>query len=110
MLIAFVGDVLIDRRNPSEVFDEVPVLLRDPDILFANLESPYSDAPKPGVASQLVPLCPAAHSLGAYKHAGFNAMSLANNHIADGGYAAMLETQRRLRTAGATCGAGEILQ
>src|SRR6202040_422644 len=46
ILIGFVGDVLIDRDDPHEAFAEVRQLLREPDILFGNLESPYSDAPQ----------------------------------------------------------------
>jgi poly-gamma-glutamate capsule biosynthesis protein CapA/YwtB (metallophosphatase superfamily) len=109
MLIGFAGDVLIDRENPREVFDDVRKLLREPDILFANLESPYSDAPGIAVTAPIV-LVPRAHNLSAYADAGFNVMSLANNHIVDAGHAAMLETRARLRARGvATCGAGENL-
>jgi poly-gamma-glutamate synthesis protein (capsule biosynthesis protein) len=53
---------------------------------------------------------PPAHNLNAYSEAGFNVMSLANNHIGDGGHSAMLETRDRLRSQGiATCGAGRNL-
>jgi len=109
MNIGFVGDVLIDRENPSEVFCAVRELLKVPDVLFANLESPYSDSP--GIAiTQPIALTPRMHNLGAYAEAGFNVLSMANNHIVDAGHAAMLETRSRLREQGiATCGAGENL-
>lgn len=110
MLIGFAGDVLIDRDVPDEAFSEVCRLLQEPDVLFANLESPYSDEPQPAPTVQLVPLCPRTHNLDAYARAGFHVMSLANNHILDAGHAAMLETRQRLLGQGiASCGAGENL-
>ena len=109
ILIGLAGDVLIDREDPHEIFSEVHELLQAPDILFANLESPYSDTPGIAVTAPMV-LVPGAHNLDAYVSAGFDVMSMANNHIVDAGHAAMLETRSRLRMQGiATCGAGENL-
>jgi len=106
ILIGFAGDVVVDRKNPSEVFREVRELLRGPDILFANLESPYSDAPGIAITAPLV-LVPRAHNLDVYSDAGFHVMSMANNHIVDAGHAAMLDTCARLKAQGiVTCGAG----
>jgi len=107
ILIAFAGDVLVDRAIPSDVFSEVVSLLRAPDILFANLEAPYSDTPELSEKAP-VALVPGAKNLAAYSDAGFHVMSLANNHIADAGYTAMLDTRDRLAAMGiAACGAGE---
>jgi poly-gamma-glutamate capsule biosynthesis protein CapA/YwtB (metallophosphatase superfamily) len=109
ILMGFAGDVVIDRDDPHEIFSEVHDLLRDPDILFANLESPYSDTPGVAVTAPVV-LVPRARNLDAYAGAGFHVMSMANNHIVDAGHAAMLETRTRLRMQGiATCGAGANL-
>jgi len=109
VLIGIAGDVLIDRENPHEVFDNVRDLLREPDILFANLESPYSDSPGMAVTAPLI-VVPRAHNLDAFVDAGFHIMSMANNHIVDAGHDAMLETRARLRAQGiATIGAGENL-
>jgi poly-gamma-glutamate synthesis protein (capsule biosynthesis protein) len=109
LILGFVGDVLIDRADPREVFAEVGTLLDAADVLFANLESPYSDAPQLAITQPLA-LTPAAHNLDAYSQAGFHVMSMANNHIVDAGHGAMLETRARLRAQGvATCGAGENL-
>ncbi len=108
-MIGFVGDVLVDRPNPIEVFRDVRTILAAPSILFANLEGPYTDQPRP------VPNAPSwvsspAHNLDVFAEAGFNVMSMANNHILDAGYEAMLETRTRLRAQGVrTCGAGESL-
>jgi hypothetical protein len=110
ILIGFAGDVLIDRDDPDEVFADVQELLGHTDILFANLESPYSDHPEAAFTMQLVPLAPGLSNLNAYARAGFNVLSMANNHIVDAGHVAMLDTQRRLGMQGvATCGAGENL-
>ena len=45
-----------------------------------------------------------------FARAGFDVLSMANNHIVDAGHAAMLENRARLRAQGVkTCGAGENL-
>jgi poly-gamma-glutamate synthesis protein (capsule biosynthesis protein) len=107
--MGFVGDVLVDRTDPGEVFRDVREILRAPQIMFANLEGAYTDDPHP-VPSAAAPISSAAHNLDAYRDAGFDVMSLANNHSVDAGYDAMLETRARLRAQGIqTCGAGESL-
>jgi poly-gamma-glutamate capsule biosynthesis protein CapA/YwtB (metallophosphatase superfamily) len=106
VLIGMVGDVLVDRENPIEVFSHVRDILRVPDIMFANLEAAYTDDPRP-VPSAPVVLKPPAHNLDVFANVGFNVMSMANNHIVDVGYEAMLQTRSRLRAQGVrTCGAG----
>lgn len=109
VLIGLVGDVLVNRDDPHEVFRDVSEVLAAPDILFANLEGPYTDDPRlrPGAISGCVG---PAHCADVFAEVGFDVMSLANNHIADAGDEAMLETRARLRALGvATCGAGANL-
>jgi poly-gamma-glutamate synthesis protein (capsule biosynthesis protein) len=109
MLIGFVGDVRIDRAESDEAFDEVHDLLRAPDMLFANLESAHSDAPEFPISPNYPVVAP-LRNLDAYSRAGFDVLSLANNHILDAGRAALLEARARLRAHGvATCGAGANL-
>lgn len=109
ILVGVVGDVLVDRENPEEGFAEIRRLLSSMDVLFANLEAPYSDAPERVITAPIV-VVPPAVNLNAILEAGFDVLSMANNHIGDAGHAAMLETRERLRQAGiATCGAGENL-
>jgi hypothetical protein len=43
---------------------------------------------------------PDAHNLDAYATAGFNAMCLANNHVLDAGYGALLQNISRLKPRG----------
>jgi len=109
ILLGFVGDLLINREQPREVFREVGEVLRGPALLFGNLEGAYTDDPRPGPGT--VGGCSGpVNNLDAYAEAGFGVMSLANNHMLDVGYAAMLENRARLREhAVQTCGAGEGL-
>ena len=109
-LLGFVGDLLSDRDRPEEAYAPVLDLLAAPDVLFGNLEGPYSDHPQ-SVPSAGLALVPPAHNLDVFSRVGFDVLSLANNHILDGGRDAMLETRRRLNEQGvATCGAGGSLE
>jgi poly-gamma-glutamate capsule biosynthesis protein CapA/YwtB (metallophosphatase superfamily) len=109
ILIGLVGDLLIDRAHPDEALDRVSDILAVPDILFGNLEANFTDNPQPA-PSLGVGLFPGAHNLDAFSRAGFDVLSMANNHIIDAGHAAMLENRSRLRAQGVlTCGAGENL-
>jgi capsule synthesis protein PGA_cap len=106
-LIGLVGDVSVDRENPIEVFSKVQGVLDASDIVFGNLEGPYTDDPRPVPAALSWMSSPSAN-LDVYALAGFDVMSLANNHILDVGYEVMLENRARLRARGVqTCGAGE---
>ena len=109
-VLGFVGDLLIKREHPDEVFRHVRDLLRVPDVLFGNLEGAYTDTPRsvPGAFGALI--SGPARSLDAYAKAGFDVLSLANNHILDVGYEALEETRVRLNEQGVeTCGAGNNL-
>ena len=107
VLMGLVGDVIVNRDNPTEVFSDVRDVLQVPDIMFANLGCAYTDRPRPVPGATLI-IGPAAHNLDVYAQVGFNVVSMANNHILDVGYEAMLETRERLRAQGVkTCGAGE---
>jgi poly-gamma-glutamate capsule biosynthesis protein CapA/YwtB (metallophosphatase superfamily) len=109
VLMGFVGDVLVNRDEPRAVFSEVREVLDVPGVVFANLECAYTDFPRP-VPSALAVLSAPANNLDVYAEVGFDVMSLANNHILDAGYAAMLETRSRLRAQGVmTCGVGDTL-
>ena len=87
-LIGMVGDLLIDRDNPDEALDKVTALLAAPSIMFGNMEACFTDDPHPA-PSGATPLYPKAHNLDAFSRAGFNILSLANNHMVDAGHSAM---------------------
>lgn len=108
-VIGFAGDVLVDREDPPSVFKRVQTALDATDILFGNLEGPYSDDPHMSPSAG-VPVIPAGHNVGVFGPTGFDVMSMANNHIVDAGHDAMLDTARRLNEQGvATCGVGRNL-
>jgi len=91
-------------------FEKVQAILQRGDLVFGNLEfaaSTHSDLPRfesewmrapPGVVKGL-------------KHAGFNVLSVANNHVMDHGPKAFEETLRTVEKQGlAYCGAKEFLR
>lgn len=109
VLIGMVGDLLIDRADPDEALADVVDVLADPDVVFGNIEACFTDDPHPS-PSGATPLYPGAHNLDAFARAGFDVLSMANNHTVDAGHAAMLENRVRLREKGVqTCGAGSNL-
>ena len=108
-----VGDVLPHRRVKAtarahgwaEVFAGVQPMVSAVDLAFANLESPVAPDHHKGIHGEVfnapADLVPA---LGA---AGFDVLSMANNHAYDQGPDGLLETFQRVRDAGLTpVGAG----
>ncbi len=113
LVVAIVGDVLLDRgvkaalerRSLDELLSDVAPVLRDADIAVGNLEcalstrglrsaKPFSFRGDPAHAASLA-------------RAGFDAMSLANNHSLDYGRVALSDTIAALESAGiAAIGAG----
>lgn len=104
-----VGDVLIDRPDPPVAFDPSRDVLRAADVLFGNCEAVYSDRPSQAPSASIPVLVPRENARG-LGHAGFDVMSLANNHTVDGGHVGLLDTRDVLHEQHiATCGAGEDL-
>lgn len=110
------GDVLlsrtvadrIDRNGYSWPFRNVRDLVSSVDIAFCNLENPASfvGTPYPGKPSNVTFRAPPGALFG-LKWAGFDAVSLANNHMNDYGPAAIRETLDYLDLLGiARAGAG----
>jgi poly-gamma-glutamate synthesis protein (capsule biosynthesis protein) len=103
--LAFVGDIMLDRgvRNSvmknfdgdfSSLFNNLKIL-KNSDIVFGNLEGPASDK---GVDSKnLYSFRMNPSVVPALKGAGFDVLSLANNHIADWGREAFIDTMNRLK-------------
>ena len=104
-LLYAVGDVGILRPEPETIFAKVLPVLEEADILFGNLESAPSE--KGSVVTRNASVRAPKNSLKAIVSAGFNVMSVANNHFMDHGVEAMQECLQLLRDAGiAYAGAG----
>ncbi len=109
ILISGVGDIMLGTSfpkpeylppgdDPAPLLSSVVPLLRGSNVLFCNLEGPFSDSGKLAKKCRDTTTCYAFRVPENYsftlKEAGFNLVSLANNHIGDFGLEA------RDRTAG----------
>jgi poly-gamma-glutamate synthesis protein (capsule biosynthesis protein) len=106
-----VGDVFIDRADPLSAFTASGEFLRAGDVVFGNCEGVFSDTWERAPSSGPPVVAPSANAQ-PLAVAGFDVLSLANNHIVDGGHKALINTQRVLnrlgiRTAGAGAGHAE---
>lgn len=109
-MLGFAGDLLVDRENPDEAFDLIRDVLAVPDLLTANCECAYASNVEhsPGVT---VPVTADPRNVPAIGRAGFDLVTLANNHALDAGHRGMFETREHLEAAGiAHAGTGKNLQ
>jgi poly-gamma-glutamate capsule biosynthesis protein CapA/YwtB (metallophosphatase superfamily) len=104
--IALAGDVSLGRgvaqaldRDWTSVFAAVQPWLAGADLTFANLESPLTTAPQ---AHSKYDLRAPPEAVAALRVAGFDVVSLANNHALDAGEAGLRETVDTLSQAGIT--------
>jgi len=109
IVLAFVGDIMLDRDVYSKIkkygngdfnyiFENIKNDLLKYDFLTGNLEGPISDK---GVDSHgLYSFRMNPEAIGALKNVGFDALSVANNHIDNWGKGAMEDTFLRLNDAG----------
>jgi poly-gamma-glutamate synthesis protein (capsule biosynthesis protein) len=111
--LAAVGDILLDRgvgrriaaRGPGYPFAHATASLRSADIAFGNIECPVSDEGKP--APKPFSFRASRRAASGLADAGFDVLSLANNHTLDCGRSGLADTMAFLRTEGiAWCGAG----
>jgi poly-gamma-glutamate synthesis protein (capsule biosynthesis protein) len=104
--IAIVGDIFLGRgveeiinsKGANYIFDEIRSILRKHDIVIGNLESPIGL-----VDTQLKnpnALIAKPEALKELRYAGFNALSLANNHILDYGPSLLGNTIEELKSCG----------
>lgn len=110
LTIALTGDLILDVPEPDHWLSGIAPMLQAADIAIGHLEIPHTnrgsemagDVPAPGAD-------PAA--LAALPRAGFTAVSLAGNHMADQGAEGITDTLAGLAEAGLlACGAGLDLQ
>jgi len=116
LTLVAVGDVLlargierrISRYGRDWAFEEVAETLRSADLAFCNLECPLSA----GGVKVNKPVCFKADPINVQclADAGFDIVSLANNHGLDCGRLGLLETMHYLEKVGIACvGAGSTL-
>lgn len=101
-----VGDVFPDLDDGRAAFAPLEPLLRGADVVFGNCEGVYSDRPAKSPSHKHFMGAPRAH--GAFlAEVPFHVMTLANNHIVDGGYVGLSDTIELMREQGiATTGVG----
>ncbi|RLC61925.1 MAG: hypothetical protein DRI48_10175, partial [Chloroflexi bacterium] len=104
VVFAFVGDVMLGRGVAQALegdweaaFAGVQPWLADADLAFANLESPLTTVPQ---VSEGYDLRAPPEAVVALRTAGFDVVSLANNHALDGGEVGLQETEHLLSRAG----------
>lgn len=101
-----VGDLIIDREDPSDVFASAGDVLRRADIALGNLESVYAEVSQRNPAV-IAPTRSGEHNLDAVGDAGFDVLTLANNQILGYGYDGFTATLDNVRRRGiVTCGVG----
>lgn len=109
MELIFAGDLILDEPNPDHWLSGIAPALRSADAAIGHLEVPHSrhvaqavdDVPAPGADPDHLP---------ALARAGFAAVTLAGNHIADLGPIGISDTISGLESAGiAYTGAGRDL-
>lgn len=101
-----VGDVFIDRDDPSSAFHDGRLVPADA-LLFGNCEGVFADTWERALSCGSPVVAPADRAERLHA-AGFTVMSLANNHSIDGGYSALLSCRNTLHDLGiGTAGAGE---
>lgn len=107
--IVVTGDLVLDVAGAEHWLSGIAPATRAADIAIGHLEVPHSrrgselagDVPAPGADPE---------NLDALRSAGFDALTLAGNHIADCGAEGILDTVDRLDALGiAHCGAGPTL-
>ena len=108
--LVFTGDLVLDEPRPDHWLAGIAPALRRADVAIGHLEVPHtrrpselrSDVPAPGADPEHLP---------ALARAGFHAVSLAGNHIADCGADGIADTISALDAAGiGHCGAGANLE
>jgi hypothetical protein len=91
------GDLLIDRAEPETIFQHVAGTLRAADIAFANSEQTYAEG---GYLIRGHGSNSESRILPAVVSAGFDVISLANNHTLDWGEEVLLETMAKMKKTG----------
>jgi poly-gamma-glutamate capsule biosynthesis protein CapA/YwtB (metallophosphatase superfamily) len=104
--ILLTGDVILDEPEPDHWLSGLREVIRSADVAVGHLEVPHTKRGTESSTDVPAPAAEPAH-LYALPRAGFAAMTLAGNHIADRGPEGIADTITALRQLGiACCGAG----
>lgn len=106
--LTLVGDIMLggsadefmQRHGHDYAFDGVSAELGRGDVLFGNLEGPLTDGGEPFPDKQYLFRTPPAKVAPALARAGFDVVSLANNHTLDYGAVGLYDTLDALYDAG----------
>ncbi len=106
LIVAAVGDIIFTRPpSPRLALDA----LAGADVVTANLEGPITDHPYP--SDKLIPLRMPLEAAAWVRDAGFEVVSLANNHAMDYGERGLLQTLEHIGPVGVrVVGAGPDLE
>jgi hypothetical protein len=103
--LAFGGDVMlgrgvapIARADPWSIFSDTKTVLAEADLAVANMESPLTRRPHRAENPNALEALPSTARV--LRAAGFDAMSVANNHAGDAGPGTAADSARALRSAG----------
>lgn len=119
MNIIVAGDYCENNRSSEyikshkyeELFGEIKPIIEKSDIAIANFEFPIISENSLPIAKTGPHLGGSLESIGAIQYAGFNVLTLANNHILDQGAKSCIDTKHLLENAGfKTVGVGENLK
>ncbi|MBN2061013.1 MAG: CapA family protein [Deltaproteobacteria bacterium] len=91
------GDLLVDRERPETIFQHVKNVLCSADITFGNSEQTYAEG---GYLIRGHGTNSESRNLSAVRSAGFDVISLANNHTLDWGREVLLETMAFMEKTG----------
>lgn len=95
MQLTFAGDLILDEPDPDHWLSGIAPALQDADVAIGHLEVPHTTSVEELAGDVPAPAAPPEH-LAALARAGFHAVSLAGNHIADRGPLGIADTIRTL--------------
>ncbi len=98
MLSRYIGDMMAKRNDYDFPFEKIQSFLKSADMVFGNLESPIGRAGK--AVTGLYSFQAAPEAARGLKKAGFNLVSVANNHAFDYGLEGFWDTLKNLKNAG----------
>jgi poly-gamma-glutamate synthesis protein (capsule biosynthesis protein) len=103
--IVLAGDVMLGRglrrivaNDPDGVFEDIRFMLSNADITGANMESPLTN--RPHIATNPYALEAPPETAAILASAGFDLLSIANNHAGDAGRASVMDTVEAIEVAG----------